>query len=144
VAERSAYRHRSIRRAMRKGWLKLAMITLLIPTSCARQQPTTEDIPDRRIVKRIDRALESFPCVKPLVRWKRTYSYPRNVRAPADIDKSLIFVALEPAEGNSGVRLDPPRQAQSLDHSARRIAWGRYSLASDTFTLEFCGNNEPD
>jgi hypothetical protein len=102
-----------------------------------------EPRPSEQMVDRLEAKLAGRPCIGRLKRWVRDYSFALGKDGGAD--RKNIHFTFRPA---SGWAHPPGRRIIGLheggiDDSRTITARGKYDVAADRATLEYCGPNYP-
>jgi hypothetical protein len=102
-----------------------------------------EPKPSEQMVDGLEAKLAGRPCIGPLKRWVRDYSFAFG--KDGHVDRRIIHFSFHPA---SGWAHPPGRRIMSLheggiDDSHSITAHGTYDVAADRATVEYCGPNYP-
>jgi hypothetical protein len=100
--------------------------------------------PPQEIITRIEEQLAGRTCVRNLARWQRLFSYHYNPQTKL-LDRGTIDFHFKEA-GRFGIKagrqITAPDAWMTVDDTPIQMVWGRYSVATNQITIEFCGNNE--
>jgi len=123
------------------AWKMLATSALMLLMGCSDPDDAHYAVPGTLVMDRIERRLSQLPCIGPLERWQRNFSfaYAFNDPSSSHIDRNAILFEFTEASR-------PPYQPRrvlrgtDLDEVAPRTAWGEYHVASDSLFLLTCGD----
>lgn len=93
-------------------------------------------------VKRMEKTLSQFPCLRPLARWHRGFAYARNA-STLRIDKDLIEFnfATPHSRWKAGRYIVKFGELYTVDDGFFDTAHGVYSIRTHLATLTYCGPN---
>ena len=127
-------------------WIKpLRLCAAMMTLGGTQDRPGSEPLPSP-LLDKIERKISLLPCIGPLTKWDRRYSYKSWMEGTIyHLDTMVISFRFAEAD-----RFDfRPRRRfiidprPVIDDRSYKVAYGEFDLKTDHVTLSACGPNVP-